>query len=98
MLQVNLTHLKTAIDNANVFTLPEMDEGTEYLFVNIYLPLSRNETVTLSALDFDSFEADDIASFSDLYENVLEKNGYQAEGIMNTLRRVDSVCRGVAYV
>ena len=97
-MQVNIKQLMAAIHEAAPFTLPEMNEGTSYLFANVYNRLSIGANVTISSLDFSAFDSDDIRLLSDLYDNIFEKNASQSEGIVETLQRISPMCKASAYV
>jgi len=98
MLQINITQLVAAIQNAPPFAIPEMNTGTAYLFNKVYTRLSSGEDVGLSSLDFDAFDQEDIDVFKDLYYNVFEQNNYQASSIVDTLRKITPVCKRTTYV
>ena len=98
MLQVNITQLVAAVQEAAPFTLPEMNEGMSYLYRKIYRPLTVGMEARWPDLDFDAFESEDINAFSGLYDDVLVKNGLQADGIAKTLRQIAPVCKESAYV
>ena len=97
MITVDTRNLVEAIREAEAFKLPEMNEGTDYLFENLYRGLSRGEEVRLSNLDFNAFEEADLKSLNNLY-SVFEKNCYTAREIASTLRETVPVCKAVAYV
>ena len=98
MITVNVSQLVDAIKEADVYRLPDMNEGTGYLYKNLYKRLTSGGDVTLSSLDFDAFDSEDIDSISDLHSNVFERDHYAANGIMSTLRNAAPVPRAVAYV
>jgi hypothetical protein len=98
MITVSTRNLVEAIREADAFKLPDMSEGTGYLFDNLYMSLSKGEDATLSSLDFDAFEEDDLNSLNDLYTEVFEKNYYAADGVASTLREALPVCKAAAYV
>jgi len=98
MIQVNIAGLVEAVQKASPFTMPDMDEGTSYLFNKVYTRLINDETVHLSDLDFSAFEEDDIQTLARLYDDVFEKNTRQADGIADTLRRAAPVCKTAAYI
>jgi len=98
MLQVNINLLVSAVHKADPFVLPEMNEGTNYLYHSIYEPLSMGEDVRLSGLDFDAFDSEDINTFHALYGDVLEAKGYQSGNIMKALRKITPACKTAAYV
>ena len=98
MLTVSVRDLVDAIKEADIYRLPDMNEGTEYLYSNLYKQLSKGEDVTLSSLDFDAFEPEDIDSLSSLYSDVFERNSYTSGGIMSALRNVDPIQKAVGYV
>lgn len=98
MISVNVKQLVSAIAEADAFKMPDMNEGTSYLYNSIYNNLSLNMDVLLSDIDFDAFEPEDIDLLNDLHSDVFERNGCAANGIMSTLRQVSPVCKAVGYV
>jgi len=98
MIQVNVSRLIDAIKESEEFRLPDMNEGTDYLYNNVYKLLSRGEDVRLSRLDFDAFESEDVNTLNELHTEKLEKNRCAAKGIAYTLKRVTPVCKAVGYV
>ena len=98
MLTVNTRTLVEAICEVEAFKLPEMSEGTGYLFENLFSGLSRGEEVRLSNLDFNAFKPEDIESLESLYSDVFEKNYYTAGSIASALRETVPACKAVAYV
>jgi len=97
-MKVDLSLLTIAVRNVPDFVLPEMDEGTRYLYDTVYQTLAQGEELRLSDINFDAFELHDIGSLDDLYNGVLGKNGYSANNITSTLRQVEPVSRVAAYV
>jgi hypothetical protein len=98
MITVSVKQLTSAIVEADVFKLPDMNAGTAYLYNALYNRILRNTDVKLSELDFNAFESEDIDSFNSLYADVFEKDYYAANGIMATLRNVSPVYKAVGYV
>ena len=98
MLTVNTKSLVEAIREADAFKLPEMSEGTSYLFDNLLNSLFRGGEVRLSNLDFNAFEPEDLESLESLYSDVFEKNYYTAGSIASALRETVPARRAVAYV
>jgi len=98
MLTVSVRDLVDAIKEAEIYRLPDMSEGTEYLYGNLYKRLTKGEDVTLSSLDFDAFEPEDIDSLNSLHSDVFERNSYTAGGIVSALRHVDPVQKAVGYL
>lgn len=98
MIAVSTKNLVDAIREADGFKLPDMNEGTGYLYNDIYRRLTRGEDVRLSEIDFDAFEADDLDSLNDLHSNVFERNYYAANSISSALRTIVPVCKAVGYV
>ena len=98
MIKLDIAQLIATIQEAPPFVFPEMDEGTSYLYNNLYCRLATGEGTLLSELDFNAFDSADINCLKDLYNNVFEQNNYQASNIMNTLRQVTPVCMASVYV
>lgn len=98
MMQVNINQLMTALRKVPIYTQPEMDEGTSYLFNRVYNRMLHGEKVKLSELDFAAFEEDDIHSLNELYNSVFERNNREASCITNTLRKIDPISKVAAYI
>jgi len=98
MLKLNITKLVATVHEAPAFALPEMDDGTSYLFKNVYNRLSNDEDVRLSALDFNAFSIKNINYLDELYNNVLESNNHQAYCITKKLQRITPICKPTTYV
>ena len=98
MIKISLKQLASAIAEADAFKLPDMNEGTSYLYDTVYRRMSRGEPVRLSELDFDAFETEDVDSLNDLYSDVFERNGYAAHSLACTLRSMAPASKAVAYV
>jgi hypothetical protein len=98
MITVSVRGLAEAIREAEAFALPEMNNGTSYLYKKVYRRMSKGHDVLLSELDFDAFEAEDVDSLSGLYSDVFERNCCAADGIVSTLRATAPVCKAVGYV
>ena len=98
MIQVNIAGLMASMQKAPPFTMPEMNAGTSYLFNKVYTHLAKDETVSLSDLDFSAFEYDDIQTLASLHDDVFEKNNHQANSIVGTLRNAAPICKPAAYI
>ena len=72
MITVSTRKLVSAIEEADVFHLPDRNEGTRYIYDEIYKRLSNGIEVRLSKINFSSFELDDIDTMRDLYFDILE--------------------------
>jgi len=91
MVQLCVKKLVSNISKISAFELPEMSEGTRYLFSKIYEPLSVEETVLLSSIDFDLFTLDDVDEMRKLYSDVLEANVYKAGTVTYALEKLPPV-------
>ena len=98
MITVSVKNLVEAICESEVFTIPEMDEGTSYLYKTVCLPMSKGHNVRLSELNFDAFEQEDIDTLNGLYSDVCERNHRAAVGISSVLQGLAPVCKAVGYV
>ena len=98
MITLSTTQLTEAVNKAAAFSLPDMNEGMGYLYNNLYIRLSKGEDVTISSLDFDAFEPEDIDSLNNLHEKVFERNQYAAGGIMSALPKTAPIHKAVGYV
>jgi hypothetical protein len=85
MVTVSTRRLMEAIEEADAFTLPEMNHGTAYLYENLYERLAGANEVRLSSLNFDAFELDDIIELDDIYEKYLEVPEERAGNIRRSL-------------
>jgi methionine synthase II (cobalamin-independent) len=86
MITVSTKRLLEAIEEADVFTLPDMNEGTEYLYHHLYERLSEGEDVFLSSIDFHAFELEDVEEMRDLYSTILERNEHDAWTLSRSLQ------------
>lgn len=98
MITVNVKKLVEAIQEADAFALPEMNDGVSYLYNAVYNRLSRGHEVRLSELDFDAFDSEDVDAFSGLYTDVFERNYYAANRVADTLRASVPVRTAVGFV
>lgn len=85
MITVSVKKMASAIEEAEVFSLPDMSDGTAYLYDYIYNRLSQNTDVRLSEIDWDSFELNDIDAMRTLYSGTLEANEHMAGTLASTL-------------
>ena len=98
MITVSVSQLVDAIMDADVYSSPTMNGGTDYLYNSLYKRLSRGEEVRLSELDYNSFELDDIDSMRELYSDVLESNENKAGSLAHTLWGLKPVTTAAAFV
>lgn len=85
MISVSTKTLLSAIEEAEDFSLPDMNEGTQYLYDELYGKVSRGMELHLSEIEFDRFELDDVDMMRDLYSDTLEANERKAETITRNL-------------
>lgn len=88
MISVSTKALLSAIEEAEAFNLPEMNEGTQYLYDELYGKASRGMDLHLSEIEFDRFELDDIDMMRDLYSDTLEANERKVETLTNNLMNI----------
>lgn len=98
MITVSIKNLAEAIQEAEVYSLPEMNDGENYLYHNVYRRMSRGDDIRLSEIDFHAFESEDIESFGELYSDVFERNCCAADNIASTLQKIAPASKAVAYV
>ena len=98
MLTVNVKQLVGAIEEAERFSLPEMNRGTRYLYDELYRPLAEGLERRLSEINFGSFELDDIDSLRNIYSETLERNAWRAESLARSLREIPPVAAVSAFV
>jgi hypothetical protein len=98
MIQVSVNRLMSAIKEADTFTLPSMNAGTEYLYNAVYKKLATNTDVRLSEIEFSAFDYDDVDTLNNLHSDLFESNCIEARSIAHALRSLDPVCRAVAFV
>ena len=85
MISVSTKALLSAIEEAEAFSLPEMNEGTQYLYDELYGKVSRGMDLHLSEIEFDRFELDDVDMLRDLYTETLGTNEMKAETLARNL-------------
>ena len=98
MITVSVRQLVSAIAEAEAFKLPDMSEGTNYLYNDLYDRLTRGEDVRLSAIDWERFELDDVDTMRELHFNVLEDYESKSYNLTNTLRGIPPVTTAAAFV
>lgn len=97
MITVSTRQLVSAIEEAEAFCLPEMNEGTSYLYHELYRRLSGGAELRLSEIDFDRFELDDIDSIRELHVD-LEENEGKAYSLIRALLDISPVASAAAFV
>lgn len=91
MITVSTRKLVSAIEEADVFHLPDRNEGTRYIYDEIYKRLSNGIEVRLSKINFSSFELDDIDAMRDLYFDILETNENKAKELAHILQNIPPI-------
>lgn len=98
MLTVSVKQLVSAVEEAERFSLPEMNRGTRYLYDELYRPLAEGLERRLSEINFGSFELEDVESIQDIYTETLERNAWRAESLARSLREIPPVAAVSAFV
>ena len=98
MITVDIKRLVAAVREAERFRLPDMNEGTRYLYNKLYRPLAEGKERRLSDINFESFELDDIESMRDIYCKVLEENESKADALTRALRDIPPIVAVTAFV
>ena len=98
MITVNVSQLMSAIEEAGAFEIPDMSEGTDYLYNKLYRRLSYGDDVRLSEINFYNFELEDVDSMRNIYSDVLEANEYKSETLARSLRELKPATVAAAYV
>ena len=98
MISVSTKTLLSAIEEAEAFSLPEMNEGTQYLYDELYGKVSRGMDLHLSEIEFDRFELDDVDMLRDLYSDTLESNEIKAETLSHNLANIPPVAAVSKFV
>lgn len=88
MITVNVKQLVSAVEEAERYSLPEMNSGTRYLYDELYGPLSEGLERRLSEINFGGFGLSDIESLRNIYSETLEGNAWRAEALARTLREI----------
>lgn len=88
MISVSTKTLLSVIEEAEDFSLPEMNEGTQYLYDELYGKVSRGMELHLSEIEFERFKLDDIDMMRDLYSDTLEANERKAEILTHNLMKI----------
>ena len=98
MITVSITQLLDAIEDAEVFKIPDMRAGTEYIYNSLYRRLSQGDNVRLSEIDYNAFELEDIDTMRDIYSDMLEANESRADTLARVLRGISPVTTAAAFV
>jgi hypothetical protein len=97
MVTVSTKRLMEAIEEADVFTMPEMNPGTKYLYANLYNRLAGGNEITLSGIDFSAFEVNDIGELGRIYDG-LEEGERKSEVIARMLWNISPMTAPAAFV
>ena len=98
MITVSVKKLLDAIEEAEEYKLPEMNEGMQYLYDELYGKASRGMELHLSEIKFDSFELEDIDELRDLHFTSLEANESKANTISGSLLCIQPVAVASEFV
>ena len=98
MLTVSINKLVESIMEAEAFRLPDMSEGTEYLYNKLYRRLAHGEDTRLSELDFGAFTDDDITALNILHADTFEKSALTAGSIKSELRKITPMYAPAVFV
>ena len=98
MLEISLPQLISALQKKEPYKLPTMNEGTKYLYENVYCRLLSGEDVRLHDIDFTFFEMADLHTFNDLYDVIFHKNSSQTDNIKNTLKKMAPACIQTSFI
>lgn len=98
MITVSVKNLLDAIDEAEEYKLPEMNEGTQYLYDELYGKASKGMELHLSEIEFDCFDIEDIDEMKELYCTTLEANESKANTITNSLLCIQPVAAASEFV
>ena len=98
MLTVSTKKLIAAIEEAEAFRLPDLSVGADYIYNNLYKKLSHGEELRLSAIDWASFNLDDVDTVRELHFDVLTANESKAYTITGALRGIKPASTAAAYV
>lgn len=88
MITVSTKKLLSAIEEAEEFTLPEMNTGTQYLYDELYGKVSRGMELHLSEIKFDRFKLDDVDMMRDMYSDTLEAHERKTEALTHNLMNI----------
>ena len=98
MITVSVKNLLDAIEEAEEYKLPEMNEGTQYLYDELYGKASRGMELHLSEIAFDRFELEDIDEMRELHCTTLEANESKANTISSSLLCIQPVAAASEFV
>ena len=98
MITVSIKQLVSAIEEADIFKLPAMSDGADYVYNNLYRRVLHGEDLRLSQINWDRFELDDVDTMRELYSDVLEVNESRADSLARTLRGISPVTTAAAFV
>ena len=98
MLQVSIKALLSAIEEADVYRLPDMSAGADYIYNNLYRRLSHGEELRLSSIEWNRFELDDVDTIRRLHFDVIEADESKANAISYTLRGLKPITTAAAFV
>ena len=97
MITVSTKQLVSAIEEAEAYHLPDMNEGVCYLYNELYRRLSDGSNLLLSEIDFDRFELDDIDFIRELHSS-FESNEGKANTLIRALWGIPPATKASAFI
>lgn len=97
MITVSTKQLVEAIEEAEAYRLPDMNEGTSYLYNELYQRLEKGSELRLSEIDFDRFELGDIDSIRELHASLGVSEG-KARTLQWALWSIPPATGAVAFI
>ena len=97
MITVSTRQLVSAIEEAEAFRLPDMNEGASYLYHDLYKRLSEGMDLRLSEIDFDCFDLEDIDFIRELHSG-LEENESKAHTLTRALQDIPPAASTASFV
>jgi len=98
MIKLDVSQLIAALQKAETFVEPETSQGTNYLYESVYESLLNGVGVRLSDLDFSAFDADDVSSLYDLYNDTISKNISITDDLARKLRGIAPAHKAAIYI
>lgn len=97
MLKIDIKKLIKAIESADEQYLDIKNDGVKYLYDNLYIPMSKEDTTLLSKLNFNKFSLEDLAKFEKLYSDITDKD-MTAYNISNIVCRISPIPVEIRYI
>lgn len=99
MLKLDVSKLVRTVSALDAYADPlENQCGVKYLHETLFTPLSNDQTLWLSDIDFNSFTLDDLEELEDYYHNTLIKHQRVAYHVCECMRKASPAVAKLSFI